>query len=82
MASNMFDIRRAIAMLEVISNQEHVERVHNATHGDTAIFQNRLLILFTAPSSVRVFRCKQLSQSLYDCQEVRHVKGLVGRNVG
>lgn len=41
----MFDVRRAIAMLEAISNQERVERVHNATYGDTAIFQNRLLIL-------------------------------------
>jgi hypothetical protein len=45
MMSNMFDTRRALAMLEVIANQERVERIHNAPHGDTQIFQNKLLLL-------------------------------------
>jgi hypothetical protein len=45
MASNMFDTRRALALLEVIANQERVERIHNATHGDTQIFHNKLLLL-------------------------------------
>ena len=43
----MFDIHRVLAMLEVISNQERVDRVHNATYGGTASFQNTLLLLLS-----------------------------------
>ena len=41
----MFDIHRSLAMLEVICNQERVERCHNAANGETSNFQNSLIVL-------------------------------------
>lgn len=43
----MFDIHRSLAMLEVISNQERVERCHSASHGETSSFQNTLIVLLS-----------------------------------
>ena len=47
MSANMFDIHRSLAMLEVISNQERVERCHNASHCETSSFQNTLIVLLS-----------------------------------
>ena len=45
MASKMFDVQQVIALLEVLSNQERVERYHNAPYGESVSFINTLMML-------------------------------------
>ena len=45
MASKMFDVKRVIAMLQIVSNQESVNRFHNAPYGETVGYQNSLMVL-------------------------------------
>lgn len=45
MASKMFDVQQVIALLEVLSNQEWVERYHNAPYGESVSFINTLMML-------------------------------------
>ena len=45
MASKIFDVQKVIAPLEVASNQERVERFHNAPYGESANFLNTLMML-------------------------------------
>ena len=47
MSATMFDIHRSLATLKVISNQERVERCHNAAHGETSSFQISLIVLLS-----------------------------------
>jgi hypothetical protein len=47
MAANMFTIERSLAMLEVIENQDRVDRCHNAAHGETSGYQNALIVLLS-----------------------------------
>jgi hypothetical protein len=47
MEAKMFTIERSLAMLEVIENQERVDRCHNAAHGETSSFQNALIVLLS-----------------------------------
>jgi hypothetical protein len=41
----MYDAKMAIALLEVVANQERVVRLHNYTYGDSTGFLNRLMML-------------------------------------
>ena len=45
MASKMLDAKMAIALLEIVANQERVERLHNYPYGDSTAYLNRRMIL-------------------------------------
>ena len=45
MASKMFDVKRVIAMLQIVSDQERVNRFHNAPSGEIVGYQNSLMVL-------------------------------------
>jgi hypothetical protein len=40
MALKIYDAKMAIALLEIVANQERVERLHNYTYGDSTGFLN------------------------------------------
>ena len=77
--STMFDVHRSLAMLEVISNQERVDRCHNAAHGETSSYQNSLIVLLSrsavfegaikAPAIVKKYgMLKSLWEQILDLQ--------------
>jgi hypothetical protein len=45
MALKMYDAKMAIALLEIVANQERVVRLHNYAYGDSTGFLNRLMML-------------------------------------
>ena len=45
MTTKMFDVRRVIALLQIVANQERVNRFHNAPYGETVGFQSSLMVL-------------------------------------
>ena len=45
MTTKMFDVKRVIALLEIVANQERVNRFHNAPYGETVGYQNSLMVL-------------------------------------
>lgn len=45
MTTKMFDANRVIALLEIVANQERVNRFHNAPYGETLSYQNTLMVL-------------------------------------
>lgn len=46
MASKMFGVKRVIALLEIVANQERVNRFHKAPYGERLGHQNTLMALF------------------------------------
>ena len=44
MASKMFGVKRVIALLEIVANQERMNRFHNPPYGERLGHQNTLMV--------------------------------------